>query len=152
VIGDRARGAVLYAVTAVLLAGGATWWLRAAPQDRPDPTIEQWRQTALQLLPDQEEQDEADTLALAPNTDHQVLANLDSGNYRLTVVCVGANGSQVRVSLGDTGTDSGRGLDCGGGSERENFDVGTSGELRIYLNVSEAGAVVFRYTLVRNGR
>ena len=151
-IGDRARGAVLYAVTAVLLAGGATWWLRAAPQGRPDPTIEQWRQTALQMLPDQEDQDEADTLALAANSDHQVLANLDSGNYRLTVVCVGANDSQVRISLGDYGTDSGRGLECAGGSDRENFDVGTSGQLRIYLNVGEAGPVVFRYTLQRNGQ
>jgi len=29
-MGDRARGAALYATTAVLLAGGVTWWFRAA--------------------------------------------------------------------------------------------------------------------------
>ncbi|HEX5198744.1 DUF6023 family protein [Paractinoplanes rhizophilus] len=151
-MGDRARGAVLYGCAAVLLAGGATWWVWAAPRDAAvDPTIERWRQTAMRLLPDQPEQDDADMLALAPETDHQVLAKVDGGNYRVSVVCVGGARSQVRVSLGEAGTDSGHGLDCADGAVRDRFDVATSGRLRMFVSVNDAGPVVFRYTLLRRG-
>jgi hypothetical protein len=152
-MGDRARGAVVYAVASVLLAGGVTWWLRAAPHEEidPDPTIEQWQRTAMQVLPDESGQDDADTIALAPGADHQVLAVVDSGEYRVSVVCVGSVGSQVRVSLGEAGTDSGHGLDCADGDGGDSFDVGTSGQLRMYLSVNSVGPVVFRYTLLRRG-
>jgi hypothetical protein len=116
-----------------------------------DPTIERWRQTAMRLLPDQPEQDDADMLALAPETDHQVLAKVDGGNYRVSVVCVGGARSQVRVSLGEAGTDSGHGLDCADGAVRDRFDVATSGRLRMFVSVNDAGPVVFRYTLLRRG-
>jgi predicted naringenin-chalcone synthase len=52
VMGDRARGVALYATAAVLLAGGAAWWIRAAPGEEIDPMIEQWRLSAERLLPD----------------------------------------------------------------------------------------------------
>ncbi|WP_433371508.1 DUF6023 family protein [Actinoplanes sp. CA-142083] len=150
-IGDRARGAVLYGCAVVLLAGGATWWLRAAPRDpAEDPTIQRWRQTAIEQLPTEPGQDDADTLALAAGSDHQVLAEVDSGKYRISVVCVGDTGSQVRVSLGEAGTDSGHGLDCSDGAG-DYFDVGTSGQLRMFLSVNGVGTVIFRYTLERRG-
>jgi hypothetical protein len=142
----------LYAVAFLLLAGGATWWVRAAPREKPDdPTIEQWRQAAMRLLPDESGQDDADTMALPPGVDHQVVSVVDSGKYRVSVVCVGGDGSQVRVSLGEPGTDSGHGVDCSEGAAGDYFDVGTSGRLRMYLSVNGVGPVVFRYTILRRG-
>jgi len=49
----------------------------------------------------------------------------------------------------DTAADSGRGLNCADGAQRDQFEVGTSGRLRLYVAVSDLGPVVFRYTLLR---
>ena len=151
-MGDRARGAVLYGCAVTLLVVGGAWWFAAAPHDPTrDPVIEQWRRSAQRLLPEADEQDEADTLALPAGADHQVLAEVESGTYVVSVVCVGGADSQVRVSLGAVGTDSGHGLDCADSYHSDEFEVGTSGELRINVSVSAAGPVVFRYALVRAG-
>jgi hypothetical protein len=146
---DRARGVVLYACAGLLLTGGAVWWFRAAPQDKTDARIAQWRADAQRLLPDVDEQREASTLALGAGTDREVVADVDTGEYLVSMLCVGGADSQVRVSLSDTGTDSGRGLNCEGGSDPNNFTVGTAGQLRIYVTVGAAGPVVFRYSLLR---
>lgn len=147
---ERARGAVLYGCAVALLAAGGAWWFRAAPHDpSSDPLIEQWWRNAQQLLPDDGGQDEADTLALPAGADRQVLADVGSGKYLISVVCVGAAGSQVRVSLGEAGTDSGHGLNCADRNPSDHFEVGTSGQLRIYVSVSAAGPVVFRYSVTR---
>ncbi|MFF5295479.1 DUF6023 family protein [Paractinoplanes globisporus] len=148
-MGDRARGVALYATTAVLLAGGVTWWFRAAPGEEIDPMIPQWRASAQQLLPDVPGQDDADTIPLAAGSDHQVVAVVDTGKYQISVVCVGGQNSQVRVSLGEAATDSGRGLDCSDDPQSDRFDVGAAGRLRMFVVVSDAGPVVFRYTLLR---
>jgi hypothetical protein len=147
--GDRARGVVLYACAALLLAGGALWWFRAAPHGDVDPRIEKWRADAERLLPDVIQQDQADTVAIDAGADREVTAEVDTGKYLISVLCVGGPDSQVRVSLGEAGTDSGRGLNCEGGSQPDNFTVGTAGQLRMNVTVNPAGPVVFRYSLLR---
>jgi hypothetical protein len=149
-MGERARGAVLYGCAFALVAAGGTWWLSAAPRNVPDPQLERWRLSAERLLPDAESQDEADTLALAPGVDHQVVATTDAAEYVISVVCVGGSDSQVRVSLGTAGDDSGRGLSCADGNPPEIFKVGLAGQLQMNVTVNEAGPVVFRYALARN--
>src|SRR4051794_26090816 len=122
-MGERARGVVLYACAVVLLAAGLTWWLRAAPHVDPDPRIALWSQNAKDLLPDVEEQEDARTVALSPDRDHVVLAEVGSGEYTVTVICVAGSDSQVRISLGDASTDSGRGVDCSSSGPRVTFRV-----------------------------
>lgn len=148
-MGDRARGVVLYACALVLLAGGAFWWLRAAPHDDADPRLAQWRRSAQDLLPEPDDQEAGDTVALSAGRDHLVLSDVESGEFEVSVVCVGPADSQVRVSLGEVGTDSGHGLSCAGGNTMDSFTVSTSGQLRLHVSVNDAGPVVFRYALVR---
>jgi hypothetical protein len=146
-MGDRARGVLLYASAVVLLAAGGVWWFRAAPRESSDPTIERWRESAQRLLPDADGQEDADTVALSASHDHEVLADVGSGQYWVSVVCVGDSASQVRVSLGEVGTDSGRGLNCAGDGPSDRFKVSTSGQLRLHVTVNGSGPVVFRYAL-----
>jgi hypothetical protein len=146
-MGDRARGVLLYASAVVLLAAGVVWWFRAAPRASADPTIERWRENAQRLLPDVEDQQDADTVALSASRNHDVLADVGSGQYWVSVVCVGGSASQVRVSLGEVGTDSGRGLSCAGEGPSDRFKVSTSGQLRLHVTVNDSGPVVFRYAL-----
>jgi len=147
--GDRARGVALYAATALVLAGGTTWWFRAAPAEEVDPLVAQWRGSALRLLPDAADEEDADTLALAANSDHEMVSQVDPGKYQVSVVCVGGPDSRVRVSMGEAAIDSGRGLTCSDGAQMDQFEVGTSGRLRLYVSVGDFGPVVFRYTLLR---
>ena len=146
-MGDRARGVALYATAALLLAGGTTWWFRAAPREETDPLVAQWRANAVQLLPDTADQDDADTVALAANSDHEMESDVEPGKYQVSIVCVGGPDSRVRVSMGDASIDSGRGLKCSDGAQMEQFDVGTSGQLHLYVSVGDSGPVIFRYTL-----
>jgi hypothetical protein len=148
VSGDRARGVALYATAALLLAGGTTWWFRAAPRPAADPMIAQWQASAVRLLPDKADQDDADTVALAANSDHEMVSDVDPGTYQVSVVCVGGPDSRVRVSMDDTAIDSGLGLKCSDDSPTEQFDVGTSGRLRLHVSVGDVGPVVFRYILL----
>jgi len=147
-MGERGRGAVLYACAGLVLAGGGLWWVRAAPRDRVDPEIARWQHSAEQLLPDLEKQESADTLALAAGADQDVLADVSDGSFRVSVVCVGGAGSQLRISLGDA-EDSGHGLDCAGDHTPYNFNVAIPDQLRMSLSVGESGPVVFRYSILR---
>jgi hypothetical protein len=147
-MGDRARGALLYACAALMLAGGGVWWFRAAPRERVDPKIKAWRASAERLLPGADNQTDADTIALTAGEDHEVVANVANGSYQVSMICVGAEGTIVRVSLGEVGDDSGRGLDCGGARTPASFKVGVAGQLRANVSVGSAGPVVFRYALV----
>jgi hypothetical protein len=149
VIGERTRGVLLYAFAAVVLTGGAFWWFRAAPHAAVDSQIDQWRQSAERLVPDLDRQDAADTVSLAAGTEREVQANVANGSYRVTVVCVGGGDSSVRISLSDSGADSGHGLDCSGNQRPFDFPVAVAGQLRINVSVGEAGPVVFRYTVLK---
>jgi uncharacterized protein DUF6023 len=146
---ERVRGVVLYATAAVLLAAGVTWWFRAAPHQPRYPTIEQWQASAQRLLPDVAEQEGADTIALSAGADHEVVADVGSAEYEVAFVCVGGDDSQVRVTLGQIGDDSGRGMACTGEPHPDGFSVTTAGQLRMNVSVGAAGPVVFRYTVLR---
>jgi hypothetical protein len=150
-MGERVRGAVLYACAVALLAAGGVWWFRAAPRQEADPQIERWKQSALRLLPDVDAQEHAGTLALPAGIDREVTAEIDPGEYAVSVVCVGGAESQVRVSLGETGYDSGLGLTCAGDNRPDNFRVTVANPLRMNVSVNNAGPVVFRYSLLRAG-
>jgi len=149
VSGDRARGAVLYASAAVLVAAGFVWWVQAAPPAEDRPKFKEWQQSAMALLPDNPEQVQADTVALSAGGKREVVAPVGTGEFVVTIVCVGGEDSQVRVSLGDAGTDSGHGLRCAGERRPEFFSVAIADPLRMTINVGEAGPVVFRYSLLR---
>jgi hypothetical protein len=139
----------LYAAAAVLLAGGTTWWFRAAPGDKIDPMIKQWTLSAEKLLPDSAGADDADTVALAAGSERQMVSVVESGTYRVSVLCIGGDDSRVRVSMGEAAIDSGRGINCSLDAQMDQFKVGTAGRLRMYVTVGESGPVVFRYTLHR---
>lgn len=148
-MGDRARGVVLYGLAALLLAAGVLWWFQTAPRQRVDPRLEQWRSNAQRLLPDLAGQEDAGAVALPAGAQHQVVSNIDGGEYTVWIICVGGTDSQVRVSLGSLADDSGRGLDCAGEHPPHHFSVGVGHRLRMNVSVGEAGPVVFRYAVVR---
>jgi hypothetical protein len=145
---DRARGTVLYAGAAVLLGAGGVWWVAAAPSQPRDARIEEYRATALRLLPDVASQIDAGSVALAAGAEREVLAEVGNGELLVSVVCVGGENSRLRISLGEVG-DSGHGMDCSGDVVPENFSVTAVGELRMNVSVNEAGPVVFRYSMLR---
>jgi hypothetical protein len=143
VTGERARGALLYAGAAVVLAVGGGWWLRAAPRTGDDPRISQWQASVERLLPKDARAQAGDTLELPAGVDHEVVADLSGGDYVVSVVCEGGTQSQVRISLGQD--DSGRGLACGTDHRADTFQVGLAGQLRMKVSVGANGPVVFRY-------
>jgi hypothetical protein len=144
---ERGRGAVLNLLTALILISGAAWWWRAAPREPADDRLLGWRLTAEQLLPESAEQQVASTLALADGDGHVEVAEVDGGEFLVSVVCAGDDGSRIRVSLGVQ--ETGRGMRCSGSRTPEVFSVGLAKELKLRVSVEEAGPVVFRYTLQR---
>jgi uncharacterized protein DUF6023 len=148
-LGERGRGAVLYACAGLVLAGGGVWWFRAAPREVADPQVEQWTRSAEQLLPDTGNQESAGTVALAAGADQQVLAEGGDGSFMVSVICVGGANSSLRISLSDT-DDSGHGLSCTDTDPTPfQFKVSIPDELRMNVTVTDAGPVVFRYSLMR---
>lgn len=144
-IGERVRGALLYASAGLVLVAGSAWWVRAAPRPAPASQVERWQLTAERLLPDTDGQEAADTLALAAGVDHEVVASIGTGDHALSVVCVGGQASEVRISLGVN--DSGVRVPCFGTHQSLSFDVGLAGWLRLNVSVGAAGPVVFRYSI-----
>ena len=148
-MGEAARGAILYGCAAVLLAGGVSWWVAAAPADVTDKRVEQWRDTAQTLLPDADGMLDADTVTLGAGMDQEVVANPGSGEFLVSVVCVGEESSRARVSLGEQGSDSGHGLRCSGKRDPDYFTVSIVDDLRMTVSVGDTSPVVFRYVIVR---
>ena len=146
-IGERARGALLYAFAGLVLVGGGAWWVRAAPREAPGSRIEQWRLAAERLLPDADRQEAAETLPLAAGVDRKVVASIGNGGHALSVVCVGGRASEVRISLGIN--DSGMRVPCFGAHRLLSLNVGLAGKLQLDVSVGDAGPVVFRYSIRR---
>ncbi|BBH65079.1 hypothetical protein ACTI_17640 [Actinoplanes sp. OR16] len=144
---ERGRGAVLHLLTAFVLIAGAAWWWQAAPAEPADDRLHGWQRTAEQLLPESGEQQMSNTLALGDGDGHEEVAAVGSGEFLVSVVCAGVDGSRVRVSLGEG--ETGRGMRCSGSRTPEVFSVGLASELHLRVNVEAAGPVVFRYTLQR---
>jgi hypothetical protein len=151
VTGERGRGAVLHALAALILIGGVSWWWRAAPRQDVDDRVTDWRHSAEQLLPEVGDQELANTLALESGAGHEEVVAVQPGNFLISVVCAGDDGSRVRVTLGSR-SDSGRGLRCSGARTPDVFSVGLVGELHLRIAVETPGPVVFRYSLQRSNR
>lgn len=147
--GERARGAVLYAAAGILVAGGATWWLLAAPPDRGNDQIDRWRAAVEQALPDTDEQVDAATTPLAAGDERPYVTSVDTDEYLVSVVCRGGPDTFVRVSLSRSGSDSGLGLRCSDERRPDSFKVALADELRLHVMVGDRGPVVFRYSLQR---
>jgi hypothetical protein len=147
VTSERARGTALYAGAALLLAAGGVWWIGAKPRQPAGPAVAQWTATAVRLLPESPNAEATETVELAPGADRQIDAPVDTGNHRLSVVCVGETGSIVRISLGVV-DDSGRGLHCTG-DQPTLFEVSLVDHLHMNLSVAGSSPVVFRYSVVR---
>jgi hypothetical protein len=150
VTSERARGAVLYAGAALLLVAGGTWWLRAKPRQADDPAVATWTATAERLLPEPPDAEAAETVELGAGAAREIDAPVDTGNQRLSVVCVGQSDSIVRVSLGQI-DDSGRGLHCTGEQRPTDFEVFLVDHLHMSLDVTGSSPVVFRYSVVKIG-
>jgi hypothetical protein len=144
-----ARGVILYACAALVLAVGVAWWVNAAPADGADKQIEQFRQDATALLPDRRAMIESDSVTLGAGTDQEVIASPGPGEYQVSVVCAGGSGSRVRITLGDLGLDSGHGMNCSGDNQPDTFSVSVADDLRMNVSVNAMGPVIFRYGIVR---
>jgi len=140
---------VLYSAAVALFAAGAAWWVGAAPHDDPDTRVEQWRQSVRELLPDLATQETADTVTLIAGVEREVDADVGTGEFVVAVVCAGGRESQVRVTLGEPGEDTGRGVACSGDRQPDTFSLSLGGPLRMNVSVNDAGPVVFRYALWR---
>ncbi|HET6480449.1 MAG TPA: DUF6023 family protein [Actinoplanes sp.] len=147
--GERGRGAVLYATAAVLVAAGATWWFLAAPPDQGTDQVALWRTATEELLPDTDLQVEAATTTMAANEERPYVTSVDTGEYLVSVVCRGGPDSYVRVSLSQTGSDSGLGVRCSEERRPDSFKVALADQLRLHVMVGDRGPVAFRYTLQR---
>ncbi|MCO8274441.1 DUF6023 family protein [Actinoplanes sp. TRM 88003] len=143
--GERARGAVLYAAAAVLVVGGASWFFASAPPGRDNDQINEWRTAVEQQLPDTEDQVDASTSVLGGGADQSFETSVETGEYRVSMICRGGPESQLRVSLSQIGPDTGRGLQCSGDRPVYSFEVGLGDVMRLNIVVSDNGPVVFRY-------
>jgi hypothetical protein len=148
VTGDRARGVVLYATAALVLVAGLVWWVLARPQARVDPRVEAWKASAEALLPFPIGLDGQGMVTLAAEAEHDAVAEVGDGEFEVSMVCVGGEGSGVRVSLGDQ-NDSGLGMRCTDGWRPDPFRVSVGGQLHLTVSVGDAGPVVFRYSVSR---
>ncbi|GAA4933014.1 hypothetical protein GCM10025331_17170 [Actinoplanes utahensis] len=138
---------MLHALAALILAGGVVWWWRAAPSQAVDDRLLGWRRAAEQLLPEVGGLELSNTIALEPGPGHEEVVGVEPGDFLISAVCAGAEGSRVRISLGSG--ESGRGLPCSGFRTPQVFSVGLAGELHMLLRAETSGPVIFRYTLQR---
>jgi hypothetical protein len=150
VIGERGRGALLYALSATLLIAGGLWFFRAAPPSREDPRVAAWQQSAADRLPDLPLQVTAETLVLDGDRTTERTATVDGGSYTLSMICLGAGG-QVRVSLSLAGDDSGRAVRCA--EDPVSVTVTMAVAADFFLRVSgetDGNPAVFRWRLDRS--
>jgi hypothetical protein len=148
-MGHRGRGVALYALFAVLVAGGGAWFVRAAPRTGADPRLAGWQTTAARLLPDQSFQIKADTIVISGDRSTERTTAVDAGAYSLSMVCLG-DGGQVRVRLSEGGDDSGRGLPCTEDPRTVTLTVALATHFFMTVSGETGGpAAVFRWRLDR---
>jgi hypothetical protein len=145
--GERARGALLYGLSAVVLLAGGVWFVRAAPPPGEDPQVRAWRQSALESLPDLPLQVTAETVVLAGDRTTERTAMVDSGSYTLTMICLGGGG-QVRVRVSSIGDDTGRAVPCGAEPESVTLRMALATEFLLRVSGETDGeSAVFRWRL-----
>ena len=142
---DRARGAVMYTLAAVLVAAGGVWWVTAAPDTGVDSRLAARRALVEELLPDRFDQVDAGTLVLDVGPDAEAQTGVSPGRHVLDVVCAGQG--QVRVRVGTAGADGGRAVPCADRPSPVTFTVGLGTEFSMVLNAETDGAVIVRWRL-----
>lgn len=147
----RTRGVVLYSLAAVLLLGGAFWYVRAAPVGgaNADPRVAAWRAAAGHLLPDLPLQVTADTIVMSAGSSTQRTQPVTGGSYALSMICLGDRGV-VRVRLSATGYDSGRAVPCAAAPSSVTITVGLADEFLMRVDAeTDSTVAVFRWRLDR---
>jgi hypothetical protein len=149
-MGERGRGAALYALFAVLLLAGGGWFYRTAPATGDDPRVADWQDAAARLLPDRPTQVKADTIVVAGDMTTERTADVQGGSYALTMICLGDRG-QVRVRLSANGDDdSGRGVPCTAKPATVTLTVALASDFfMLVTGETEGGTAVFRWRLER---
>jgi Family of unknown function (DUF6023) len=149
-MGERGRGALLYAVSAVLLLAGGGWFYRTAPVTGDDPRVLDWQQSAARLLPDQPLQVKADTIVVAGDMTTERSTAVQGGSYSLTMICLG-DGGRVRVRLSaNSDGDSGRGVPCTADPSTVTLTVALASDFFMLVSgETQGGTAVFRWRLDR---
>jgi len=149
-MGERGRGALLYAGAALLVLGGGAWFVVAAPRTGADPRVSRWMQTAARALPDQPLQIKSETMVVINNMTGERTDDVDGGSYSLSMVCLG-DGGQVRVRLSSNADDdSGRGVPCTGSPATVTLSVALATQFYMFVSGENlAGTAVFRWRLDR---
>jgi hypothetical protein len=143
---ERARGALLYGLSAIVLLAGGVWFVRAAPPGE-DSEVTAWRQRALESLPDLPFQVTAETVVLAGDRTTERTAMVDSGSYTLTMICLGGGG-QVRVRVSSIGDDTGRAVPCRAEPESVTLRMALATEFLLRVSGETDGeSAVFRWRL-----
>jgi len=148
VSGDRARGATLYLLAAIVLVAGGVWFFAAAPATGAHPALVAGREIAEGLLPDLPLQVEAETMVLAAGVRQERSTPVPGGSYALEVLCVGDG--QVRVWLSATGAESGRAVRCAEANpEPIVLTMGLADEFFMAASAETDGPAVFRWRFTR---
>jgi hypothetical protein len=142
---NRTTGAVLYALTAALLAAGAVWWVRTAPPVGTDPAVAGWRASVEQLLPDRADQITAGTLVVRPNGTREVDAETQPRRYYLFFLCAGQG--QVLIQPEPPGRGSGQVVPCSDRPQLQSLVVDLADRFYLMISGQSATTVVFRWQL-----
>jgi hypothetical protein len=141
----RANGAVLYALTAIVLAAGAVWWFSSAPAAYVDPQMAAWRSAVERGVPDRSDQIDAQTNIIGPDQSGSANGDTSPGPYRLVLVCAGRG--QVRVRMSTSGDDSGRAVTCSDTPVPAELSVGLAEQYFVSYEAEVPQRVAFRWQL-----
>lgn len=149
-MGERGRGALLYALATALLVAGAGWFVRAAPATGDDRRVPGWQRDAARLLPDRPDQVKAETVVVGAGATTERSADVTGGSYQLSMICVG-DGGHVRVRLSASAdADSGRAVPCAARPSAVTLTVAVASQLFMLVSgEAQAGTAVFRWRLDR---
>jgi hypothetical protein len=142
---DRITGAVLSAVTALLVVAGATWWVRAAPALEQQSQVSAWRASAQRLLPDRFERVAAGTVVIRAYGASEVDAETRPGRHYLYFLCAGHG--QVLIRLSSGGPESGRVVECEDPPVVQTLEVGLADRFTLQISGGMGSTVVFRWLL-----
>jgi Family of unknown function (DUF6023) len=149
VISERARGVLLYALSAALLVAGGLWFVRSAPAARTDRRVQAWQDSAANLLPDRPLQVRADTIVMNGDSSTERNESVGGGSYTLSMICLGDRG-RVRVRLSASGDDSGRAVPCSAAPQTVAVTVGLAADFFMKISAETDGHIaVFRWRLDR---
>jgi hypothetical protein len=149
VTSERGRGVALYLLSVALLAAGGWWFVRSAPAGPPDSRVQEWRDSAANLLPDRPFQVRSDTIVMRGESSTERNESVGGGSYLLSMICLG-DGGRVRVRLSTGGTDSGRAVVCSASPRTVVLAVSLADHFFMAIDAeTDQDVAVFRWRLER---